>query len=127
MITGVRKIVVPVDDQERAKTFWTTCLGFSVVQDASYGDGDRWLEVAPPDRAVILVLSPRMPGEPRRAVPDTLPHSDVFFTCDDIRRTHRELSERGVRFPAPPVEMPFGWWALFEDADGTRYALGQRS
>jgi predicted enzyme related to lactoylglutathione lyase len=48
----------------------------------------------------------------------------VFFTCDDIERSHRELSERGVRFPAPPTKMDFGWWALFEDPDGTRYALG---
>jgi hypothetical protein len=36
------------------------------------------------------------------------------------------LSERGVRFPTPPTKMDFGWWALFEDHEGTRYALGQR-
>jgi hypothetical protein len=26
---------------------------------------------------------------------------------------------------APPERQHFGWWALFEDPDGTRYALGQ--
>jgi hypothetical protein len=36
-----------------------------------------------------------------------------------------ELGERGVRFPAPP-EMHFGWWPMFEDPEGTRFALGQR-
>ena len=30
-----------------------------------------------------------------------------------------------MRFPVPPARMHFGWWALFEDDDGTRYALGQ--
>lgn len=127
MIHGVRKVVVPVDDQERAKEFWTNRVGFEVVQDTQYGGGNRWLEVTPPDRGVILVLSPRGPANARREVSDQLPHSDVFFACADITATHRQLTERGVRFHTPPVQMPFGWWALFEDDEGTRYALGQWS
>jgi predicted enzyme related to lactoylglutathione lyase len=126
MIQGVRKIVIPVDDQERAREFWTTRVGFEVVTDEAYGGG-RWLEVAPPNRGVVLVLSPRDPAEPRRQVNDQLPHSDVFFNSGDIVRTHRELTERGVEFPMPPTKMPFGWWSLFEDESGTRYALGQWS
>lgn len=70
-------------------------------------------------------LSPRRPDEPRRTVPDRLPHSDVFFHCADIEQTHRQLSRRGVKFPLPPTNEPFGWWALFEDNEGTRYALEQ--
>ena len=58
-------------------------------------------------------------------MPDELPHSDVFFTCADIQQTYAELTERGVTFPTPPTRMHFGWWSLFTDQDGTRYALGQ--
>ena len=101
-------------------------VGFEVVQDAPYGE-ERWLEVRPPDRSVTLVLSQRPAGEPRRAVPDELPHSDVMFTCDDLQQTYGELAARGVKFPTPPTRLPFGWWAMFEDPDGTRYALEQRS
>ena len=124
MIRGVSKVVVPVDDQAKAKEFWTERVGFSVVTDEPF-PGGRWLEVAPPDRSVLLILSARRADEPRPAASDELPHSNVFFVCDDIARTHRELSERGVRFHTPPTEMPFGWWAMFEDAEGTRYALTQ--
>lgn len=123
MINGVRKIVVPVDDQERAKRFWTEQVGFTVARDDTYGE-ERWVEVQPPDQRLVLVLSPRG-DEPRREVPDQLPHSDVFFTCDDVQQTYQELSARGVAFPTEPVEMHFGWWAMFEDDCGTRYALGQ--
>jgi lactoylglutathione lyase len=123
MIKGVRKIIVPVNDQEQAKRFWTETVGFEATLDETLGD-ERWVEVTPPDRQLVLVLSPRA-GEPRREVPDQLPHSDIFFNCDDIQQTHEELTARGVRFPAPPTKMHFGWWALFEDNDGTRYALGQ--
>ena len=124
MISGVSQVVVPVDDQDVAKEFWTTVMGFSLVTDQTYGD-ERWIEVAPPDRRVRLVLGPRQPGEPRREAPDQLPHSDVFFTCADIESTYAELTQRGVKFPSSPVRMHFGWWSMFEDADGTRYALGQ--
>jgi predicted enzyme related to lactoylglutathione lyase len=74
-----------------------------------------------------VVLSPRTTDEPRRELPDELPHSPVFFNCVDIEATYRELSERGVRFRSPPQRMHFGWWSLFEDPGGTRYALGQWS
>ena len=124
MIRDISKVVVPVDDQVRAKDFWTSRLGFDVVSDESYGD-ERWIEVAPPSGGPVIVLSPRTEGDARRDLPDQLPHSPVFFNCDDIEATHRELVERGVRFPVPPARMHFGWWSLFEDDEGTRYALGQ--
>ena len=124
MISGIRKVVVPVDDQERAKQFWTRDVGFELRRDDAYGD-ERWIEVAPPEGTPVLVLSPRPAGEPRPAVPDELPHSPLFFTCRDIEATYRDLSRRGVAFPAPPRQQHFGWWSLFEDPDGTRYALGQ--
>ena len=73
----------------------------------------------------MLVLSPRSAGEEKRAVPEQRPHSPIFFTCDDVEQTFQELTKRGVSFPTPPVEMRFGWWAMFEDLEGTRYALGQ--
>ena len=124
MITGVSKVIVPVDDQDRAQQFWTTRMGFELWRDESYGD-ERWIEVSPPDGAPLLVLSPRASDEPRREVPDELPHSPVFFNCADIKATYRELSQRGIQFPTPPRQEHFGWWSLFEDPDGTRYALGQ--
>lgn len=126
MITGVRKIVVPVDDQQAAKYFWVETIGFQLVRDDTYGD-ERWVEVKPEGQDLVLVLDPRL-GEPRREPASAeLPHSDVFFDCEDIHQTYDELTARGVVFASPPTEMHFGWWALFTDPDGTRYALGQWS
>jgi predicted enzyme related to lactoylglutathione lyase len=116
VITGVGK--------EEAKEFWTTRMGFEATRDETYGD-ERWIEISPPNGDPILVLSPRTEEEPRPEPADQLPHSPVFFNCADIEATHRELTERGVTFPVPPQQQHFGWWALFEDPDGTRYALGQ--
>jgi predicted enzyme related to lactoylglutathione lyase len=124
MISNVSKVVVPVEDPQAALLFWTTTMGFTAVRDDTYGD-ERWIEVQPPHQNLLLVLSPRRGDEPRRSIPDSLPHSDLFFNCADIQQTHAELSRRGVRFPLSPSRQHFGWWALFEDNEGTRYALGQ--
>jgi lactoylglutathione lyase len=123
MVRGINQVVLEVDDQDRASAFWTEAMGFELAQDAPYGD-ERWLEVRTPDKAVTIVLSRRQ-GE-RPSAPAELPTSNIMFYCDDLARTYEELRARGVEFPQPPVEQPFGWWSLFEDTEGNRFALTPR-
>lgn len=40
--------------------------------------------------------------------------------------TYEQLRSRGVEFPQPPEEQPFGWWSMFEDLEGNRFALSPR-
>jgi lactoylglutathione lyase len=121
MIGGVAQVVIEVEDQERAKAFWTETLGFELAQDAPYGE-ERWLEVRTPDQAVTIVLEVR--HGPRPVPPDPgMPTSNVMFYADDLQQTYLQLAARGVEFPVPPVEQSFGWWSVFEDPDGNRFAL----
>jgi hypothetical protein len=70
---------------------------------------------------------------PRGGEPDDLPGDGELdelvdrFTCDDIRKTHQELTARGVAFPDPPSQTSWGWWATFTDNEGNLYGLGQGS
>jgi lactoylglutathione lyase len=121
MVRGISQVVLEVEDQDRALAFWTETMGFELAQDAPYGDGGRWLEVRTPDKAVRVVLSLRHGEAP--TAPGELPTSNVFFYCDDLPRTYEELSARGVEFPQPPIQQPFGWWSMFQDPEGNRFAL----
>jgi lactoylglutathione lyase len=123
VVEGVSKVVIEVEDQDRAIGFWTETLGFELHQNSSYGD-ERWVEVRTPDRGLILVLSPRQDDRPRAS--GTLPTSNVFFYCDDLAETYAELRSRGVEFPQPPVELSFGRWSMFKDQEGNRFALHPR-
>jgi predicted enzyme related to lactoylglutathione lyase len=124
VIGGVSRVVVEVEDQERAKRFWTETLGFELVHDTPYGD-ERWLEVRTPDKAVVVVLDVRK--GPRPTPRDaSLPTSNVFFYAEDLQESYNKLTARGVEFPLPPVQQPFGWWSLFADPDGNRFALVPR-
>jgi lactoylglutathione lyase len=124
VIGGVTQVVIEVEDQDRAKRFWTEQLGFELVQDAPYGQ-ERWLEVRTPDKAVVLVLGMRQ-GERPTAPHPSLPTSNVMFYAEDLQQTYQELTARGVQFPQPPVRQPFGWWSLFQDSEGNRFALVPR-
>ena len=124
MISSVRSVGIYVGDQDRARAFFTDQLGFALIQDTPMGGepgSPRWIEVAPPDRQVILVLF--TPDEQRDRVGT---FSNVIFTCEDIQRTYEELLARGVRFVETPRQEFWGWWANFSDPDGNTYGLGQR-
>jgi lactoylglutathione lyase len=123
VIDGVSKVVIEVDDQVRALDFWTRTLGFELHRDIANGE-ERWIEVRTPDNGLVLVLSPRRAARPTAS--EMLPTSNVFFYCDDLAETYEELRSRGVQFPQPPVELSFGWWSLFEDLEGNRFALHPR-
>lgn len=124
MIKGVAKVVVDVSDQSRAVRFWTERLGFRVVRDEEYA-GRRWVEIAPPNGSVVLVLTKREPDQARHPRRKDLPESKVFFRSDDVVYTYQVLAARGVRFPVSPVKDQSGWWAVFEDDEGVRYGLGE--
>jgi predicted enzyme related to lactoylglutathione lyase len=124
MLAAVRSAGVYVGDQDRAKRFFTETLGFELLQDVPMGEGPqaaRWIEVAPPERNVVLVLF--TPDDQQDRVGT---FSNILFTCDDIQATHEELRTRGVEFVDPPSRQPWGWWASFKDPDGNTYGLGQR-
>ncbi|MFC4000490.1 VOC family protein [Prauserella oleivorans] len=126
-IRGVSKVVIGVRDQDRAKRFWSETLGFEITTDVPYDDaGNHWVEVTSPDGATILILSPDPQDQYRRETSGDLPTTNVFFYADDIERTCEELSARGVEFPAAPEWQPWGWWAMFVDSEGNRFALQQR-
>lgn len=68
MIRGVNQVVLTVDDQERAKKFWSETIGFEVVEDSAYGD-ERWIAVLTPDGHTRLVLGLRHQDEPVPVAP----------------------------------------------------------
>ena len=57
-VTRIGTVIVPVSDQDRALEFYVGTLGFEVRIDGAFGDGGRWLEVAPPGAATTLALVP---------------------------------------------------------------------
>jgi catechol 2,3-dioxygenase-like lactoylglutathione lyase family enzyme len=133
-ITQVGAVFVPVTDQERALEFYVGKLGFEKRVDFSYGDGIRWIEVAPPGAANTIALVP--PGEGESAGGD---ETYCAFATQDIEADHATLRAGGVDVDAEiartgkrrpglvslevtvgdPVPAQF----FFRDADGNRFLI----
>ncbi|WP_309103409.1 VOC family protein [Microbacterium sp.] len=121
--TGMRVtwVTLFVDDQERARRFYTETLGFLVKHDVPLG-ADRWLTlVSATDRdGVELVLEPAAhPAVTRfRAAlaADGIPaHS---FAVDDVDSEYEHLRSLGVHFTQRPAVMGATTTAVFDDTCG---------
>ena len=89
-ITHVGRVMVPVADQDAAIAFYTRTLGFSLVADAPFGAGDRWVEVAPPGGGTALALVPPQGGyQPGRM-------TGVALESPDPRADHAGMAANGV-------------------------------
>src|ERR1039457_3859383 len=62
-ITRIGTVIVPVSDQERALSFYVETLGFEKRLDAPFGQGGRWIEVAPAGAATTIALLQAQEGD----------------------------------------------------------------
>lgn len=113
-ITQLGTVIVPVSDQDRALEFYLGTLGFEKRIDVPYGDGERWVDVAPPGAATTIALVPPREGQ------STGVETRVGLASEDIDADHAALRARGVDTDeavmrmGPPVPPMF----FFRDPDG---------
>jgi catechol 2,3-dioxygenase-like lactoylglutathione lyase family enzyme len=120
-ISDIHTVTVPVADQDRALAFYVEKLGFEKRLDVSYGQGQRWIEVAPSGAGTTIALPPR--GSVAPGV-DT----GIRLTTLDAEADHRRLRERGVDVDAEILRFGEGVPPMFSlrDPDGnTLYVVEQ--
>jgi catechol 2,3-dioxygenase-like lactoylglutathione lyase family enzyme len=118
-ISKVNTVMVPVSDQDQTVEFFVEKLGFELRSDVAYGEGQRWVEVAPPGGTTTI--SPVEAGEVEP--PGVM--TRIAFSSEDVEADHATLRERGVDVdeeilregdPVPPM-------FFFRDPDGNHYLL----
>jgi lactoylglutathione lyase len=103
-VSRIHTVAIPVADQERALAFYGGTLGFELRRDATFGAGQRWIEVAPPGAETTVALPPAQPGV------KTGVDTGLRLATADAKVAHAALTEAGVDvdevldFPgAPPM------------------------
>jgi catechol 2,3-dioxygenase-like lactoylglutathione lyase family enzyme len=118
-ITEVGRVIIPVSNQEKALEFYTGTLGFEVRADIPFGEGDRWLEVAPSGSAAGIAIMPPRPG----ASPGN-DQSCIALTTNDLEADHAALKEKGVDVEEPMGgEGPVPRMFFFRDPDGNNLLI----
>ncbi len=115
-------MIVPVSDQDRALGFYLDTLGFEKRVDTPYGEGDRWVEVAPPGAATTIALVPPREGESAGI------ETRVGFTTEDAEADHASLRAQGVDADAAVMRMgdPVPPMFFFRDPDGNSFLIVER-
>jgi predicted enzyme related to lactoylglutathione lyase len=121
MIKQIKFISIPVRDQERSLAFYRDKLGFKVLTDQRFGEGQRWIEmrINGAETGVVLFTPP---GQEDRIGT----FMAMSFQTDNVQKTYEELSSRGVEFVQPPKSEPWGTSAIFKDVDGNQFVLGTK-
>jgi len=116
LITGIRTVSIPVDDQDAALCFYVDTLGFATLRDNPTPNGGRWIELAPGTDDVIVTLEPAAPDVTRGAI-------GIRFTTDDADAAHAALQTAGVdtdeilHWPGVPAMF------AFRDPDGNAFSI----
>jgi catechol 2,3-dioxygenase-like lactoylglutathione lyase family enzyme len=118
-ITQIGTVMVPVADQDVAIAFYTEKLGFEVRSDIPFGNGDRWVDVAPAGASSTIALVTPREGE------ETGIDTRVAFASEDLDADYAALKERGVDVDAEVMRMggPVPPMFFFRDQDGNRLLL----
>ncbi len=115
-----------VDDQAKARAFYTEVLGFVVRHDLPVGD-DAWLTVVSPEapEGPELLLEPS--GHPAvRPFRDALRADGIpaaQFAVDDVESEYERLRSAGVTFTQPPTDQGTVVTAVFDDTCGNLVQL----
>ena len=90
-VSKIGTVVIPVADQDREIEFYLEKLGFEKRADVPFGNGQRWVEVAPGDAVTTIALAPPPPG---RSTGNR--ETGIGLQTEDIDAFHAELKAAGV-------------------------------
>jgi catechol 2,3-dioxygenase-like lactoylglutathione lyase family enzyme len=99
-VDKIATVVVPVSDQDAAIAFYVDKLGFEKRTDVPFGNGYRWVEVAPGDAVTTVALAPPPDGKSSGNR-----ETGISLHADDIDAFHAELKADGVDVDAEVSRM----------------------
>ena len=125
---------IPVDDHDKALTFYRDALGLEVRNDVAF-EGMRWVTVGSPSQPdVEIVLEPPVadPGASsadKDAAAELLAKGllrGVIFRTDDCDATFERIRAAGGEVLQEPMDMPYGVRdCAFRDPSGNMLRFSQ--
>jgi catechol 2,3-dioxygenase-like lactoylglutathione lyase family enzyme len=114
-VSQVANVIIPVADQDTMNAFYTETLGLEKRADVPFGNGDRWIEVAPEGAQTPIALCPPGPNGSTGNI-----ELGITLQVDDIDSYRDQLESAGVDVDAEVSRMgdpvpPICW---FRDPEG---------
>lgn len=125
MSTLLSRVALIVRDYDEAIAWFTSKLGFSLLEDTPQGD-KRWVVVAPPGGSCALLLARAAnPGQAGFIGNQAGGRVWLFLESRDFWQDYQRMLAAGVHFCETPRTEDYGTVAVFEDLYGNRWDLLQ--
>lgn len=109
-----------VADYDEAIAFFTSKIGFELVEDTALSETKRWVLIKPKDSngACILLAKAANEEQKSRVGNQTGGRVFLFLHTDDFWNDYHRMREKGVEFVSEPIEQPYGTVVVFKDLYG---------
>ena len=120
-------ITVFVRDYDEAIEFYTKRLGFQLLTDNDFGNGNRWVTVASQCQNETAIVFVKADSEEKLNLVGNQASDHVFLTIitDNCIRDYETMKSKKVKFYGEPTEVPWGIEVVFEDLYGNKFDLVQ--
>ena len=121
-------ITVVVDDYDAAIDYYTTALGFTLVEDTKMSESKRWVVVAPDNsQGAALLLAKAATPEQIAAIGNQTGGRVMFFLyTDHFDRDYAHMAQHNVAFTEEPRHEEFGKVVVFADKYGNKWDFIER-
>ena len=122
-------VTLLVENYDEAIEFYTRKAGFRLLTDNNFGNGMRWVTVAPSEDSETAIVFVEADTAEKKARVGSQAANHVFLVVqtDDCRRDYESMRANGVKFFGEPREVPWGIEVVFEDLYGNRLDLVQHN
>ena len=106
-VSKIANVIIPVRDQDAMLAFYTEKLGLEKRADVPFGNGERWIEVAPPRSETVMAICPPGPSNQSGGK-----ETGICLQTDEIEAYRDRLAAGGVDVddevsrmgdPVPPI------------------------
>jgi catechol 2,3-dioxygenase-like lactoylglutathione lyase family enzyme len=125
---NIAHVAIVVRDYDEAIAFYTTVMGFKLMEDMVLGGGKRWVVVAPQNSTgtALLLACAATPEQESRIGNQTGGRVFLFLHTDDFWGDYHAMRAHGVTFETEPRQEAYGTVAVFDDLYGNRWDLIER-
>lgn len=125
MIHKVGQIMLYVNNQDEAIQFWTEKVGFHLVSDENNGQGFRWIEIAPTEKAETSIVLHNKELIAKMQPKLNLNTPSMLFFTQDIDKLYKDFVGKEITV-GEIVNMPSGRAFNFADHEGNYFAIMEK-
>ena len=126
-MSSLQQIALIVREYDEAIHFYTSKLGFELIEDKKMSETKRWVIVSPKGSACQLLLAKAVGDEQTSRIGNqTGGRVFLFLYTDNFEAEYNHMKNNGVEFMRERTEEDWGTVAVFKDLYGNLWDFIQR-